>query len=213
MKHALSLMVIMAIFLVFAGIMPCVSAFTVSSVDVTPGGFQPAGTEMNVIAIMSFPAAGPTTFAKDSGLQLSTDLVDSYWVPILIVDGVETRLEIRGGGEMNLAGENLSYKPSQSVQLMVTLTGKMPSDRNSGDNFVKIQERDSAGNIVSTAQVAMPEVTLIPLPPSTAVTTKKTTTLKTFTPIPTGTTPVSAAGPVAVIGALLGVALLALRRE
>lgn len=213
MKQFLPPGIFLAIFLVFAGIIPCVSAFTVSTVDVTPGGFQPAGTQMNVISIMSFPAAGPTTFSPDSELQMSTDLVDSYWVPILIVDGVETRLEIRGGGEMNLAGYNLSYKPSQSVQLMVTLTGKMPSDRHSGDNFLKIQERDSAANIISTAQVAMPEVTLIPLATSATVPTKKSTTLKTFTPIPTDTTPASAAGTGAVILALLGAALLAMRQR
>jgi hypothetical protein len=212
MKQFLPLSFLLAFFLVFVGMTPCVSAFTVSSVNVGPAGFQPAGTQMNIISIMSFPAAGATTFPQDSELQLSTDLVDSYWVPILIVDGVETRLEIRGGSEMMLAGYNLSYKPSQSVQLMVTLTGKMPSNRHSGDNFLKIQERDSATNIVSTAQVAMPEVTLIPLTTPT-VPTKKPTTLKTFTPIPTDTTQASAAGTGAVIIALLGAALLAMRRR
>jgi hypothetical protein len=202
----------LAIFLLFAGMMPYVSAFTVSSVDVKPSGFQSAGTSMTVISLINFQAAGAKTFPSDSELQMSTDLVDPYWVPIVVLDGKETRLQIEAGEEMILPGEYLSYSPSQSVQLMVTLSGKIPSDRHSGEYIVNILERDSAKNIVSSAHVAMPEVPLIPMTTPTSP-TKKPTIMKTYTPIPTDTTQASPVWTGAAIIAIIGAALVVVRRK
>ena len=201
----------LALFLLVTCITPCVSAFTVSSVDVKPPGFQPVGTSMTVISLMNFQAAGAKTFPSDSVLQMSTDLVDPYWLPIVVLDGKETRLPIQAGRELTLSGEYLSYSPSQSVQLMVTVSGKIPSDRTSGQNIVEIQEKDSARNVVSSAHVAMPEIPLISETTPAAL-TKKPTPVKTFTPIATET-PTSPIGTEAGIIAVIGAALLVVRRR
>ena len=199
-------------FLLFACETSCVSAFTVSSVDVKPPGYQSAETSMTVISVINFQAAGATTFPSNSTLRMSTDLVDPYWVPIVVLDGKDTRLSIQAGEELVLPGEYLSYSPSQSVQLMVTLSGKIPSERISGQNIVEIEEKDSGKNVVSSARVAMPEIPLIPLTTPTAP-TKKPTAKKTFTPIPTDTTQASSAGIGAGIFAMIGAALLVMRRR
>jgi hypothetical protein len=201
-----------AFFLLLLCMTPCVSAFTVSSVDVKPAGFQPAGTSMTVISVINFPAASAKTFPNSSELRMSTDLVEPYWVPLLVLDGTETRMDIQSGNEFILAGDYLSYPPSQSVQLMVTLTGKIPSDRSAAANILEIQERDSAKNIVSSAHIAMPESAVIPVTTLTAP-TKKTTTMKIFTPIPTDTTHASPVGIGAGILAVIGAVLLVLWRR
>ena len=202
----------LAVFLLFSCIVPWGSAFTVSSVDVRPSGFQSAGTPMTVITVIEFPVSGKETFPSSNDLLMSTDLVDPYWVPIVVLDGQETRLEIKAGGEMIVPSWYLSYPSSQELQLMMTLTGKIPSDRHTGDTIVKIQERDAAKNIVSTASVGMPEVPLVSettqIPP-----TKKPTSTKIYTPIPTDTPSASMAGAGTGIVALAGAALLVMKRK
>jgi hypothetical protein len=142
---------------------------------------------------------------------MSTDLVNPYWIPVLVLDGKETHLEITAGKKMAIPGWYLSYTSSQNVQLLVTVTGNIPPNPTSIQNLLKIQEVDSAKNIVSTAHIAMPEAPVESL--STLSTpTKKPTTIKTFTPIATDT-PASPVGTGAGIIAIIGAALLGMRRR
>jgi hypothetical protein len=202
-----------AFFLLLLGMMSCVSAFTLSSVTVNPQGDQAAGTPMTVRSVIDFSSAGSETFPNASELQMSTDLADPYWVPVLILDGKETRLEIKAGEELILAGWYLSYASSQNVQLLVTVTGNIPMNPTTRQNLLKIQERDADKNIVSTAHVAMPEAPGITLS-SLSTPTKKPTTKKIFTPIPTATpTQESPVGIEVAVVAAAGAALLVVRRR
>lgn len=200
------------IFLLLVGITSCVSAFTLSSVTVNPQGSQAAGTSMTVRSVIDFSSGGTTTFPNASELQMTTDLADPYWVPVLVLDGKETRLEIKAGGELVLPGWYLSYASSQNVQLVVTVTGKTPAEPTTRQNLLKIQENDADKNVVSSARIAMPEAPVEPL--STSTPTKKPTTKKTFTPIPTATpTQESPVGTGAAVLATIGAALFVMKRK
>jgi hypothetical protein len=143
---------------------------------------------------------------------MSTDLADPYWVPVLVLDGKETRLEIKAGGELVLPGWYLSYASSQNVQLVVTVTGTIPVEPTMRQNLLKIQENDADNNVVSSARIAMPEAPVEPL--FTSIPTKKPTTKKIFTPIPTATTTQeSPAGTGDAVLVTIGAALLGMRRR
>jgi hypothetical protein len=200
------------IFLLLVGITACVSAFSLSSVTVNPQGNQPSGTSMTVRSVIDFSSGGTTTFPIASELQMSTDLADPYWVPVLVLDGKETRLEIKAGGELVLPGWYLSYASSQNVQLVVTVTGTIPVEPTMRQNLLKIQENDADNNVVSSARIAMPETPVEPL--STFTPIKKPTTKKIFTPIATATpTQESPISTGAAVLATFGAALLVMKRK
>jgi hypothetical protein len=212
MKPFPQLYLFLAVFLLFACITPGGSAFTVSSVTVDPPGFQLAGTPMTVNTVIHF-YSGPTgNFPKENELLLSTDLVDPHWVPVLILDGEETHLDVTSGEELTIPGWYLSYPPSQKVELVVELTGNIPSNRKSGEKLVEMQERDVGKTVVSSAHIAMQEVPLETLVTQTTP-TKKPTTMKVFTPLATNTTPASPAGTGVAVIALGCAALLVLKRR
>jgi hypothetical protein len=200
-----------AIVLLLACIMPYVSAFTVSSVSIDPPGNQAAGTPITVRSVIDFSSAGNGTFPQASELQMSTDLVNPYWVPVLDLDGKDTHMDIKAGGEMTIPGWYLSYPSSQNVQVMVTVTGNVPADPTPKQNLLKIQELDADKNVVSTAHIAMPEAPIM-TQSTVSAPTKKPTTKKTFTPIATDT-PASPATTLAAVLATIGSALLVVRRR
>jgi hypothetical protein len=207
--HRLRLPVV--ILLLIACIFPSISAFTVSSVTIDPPGNQAAGTAMTVRSVIDFSSSGNGTFPEASDLQMSTDLARPYWVPVLVLDGKDTHMEITAGESLTIPGYYLSYAPSQNVQLLVTVTGNIPPDPSPKQNLLQIQELDSDKNLVSTAHIAMPEAPMMSLFTQTAP-TKKPTTKKTFTPIATDT-PASPAGTGAAVIATVGAAWLAMRRK
>jgi len=191
MKHRLN--IFLAIMLFLFCLTSCVSAFTLSSVNVNPPGYQAAGTPMAVTFVIGFPVRGTETFPPASELRMSTNLTGAYWVPVLVLDGVETRLPPQTGSSLELPGGYLSYPSTQNVQVWVNLTGTMPATHSPGRHFLKIEEVDSGKSVVSSARVEMPETPFIPLstpsekPTTVKTTTKKPVALKTFTPIPTAT--------------------------
>ena len=197
-----------AVFLIFACLTPCVSAFTLSAIDVTPRGYQAPGTPMTVNAQVVFSPEGTETFPQGSELKMSTDLVDPYWVPVLVLNGVETTLPQKNGGSLLLPGSFFSYPSTQDVQVKVTLTGKIPVDASPDRNFLRVQEIDSGDTVVSSAHVEMPAI------PVTTVSTQKPATKKTFTPLPTDTpTQKSPFGTGAGVLALLCAAFLIQKTE
>jgi hypothetical protein len=200
------------IILLLASTTPCVSAFAVSSVDVSPAGYQAAGTPMTIRFVIEFPWSGNETFPQKNELRMSTDLAEAYWVPVLVLEGKDTRMAVQSGTSLAISGWYLSYPSYQDVQLVVTLTGKIPENPSPRRNLFKVEEVDPAKNIVSTAQLAMSEAPLIP-PATTATPTKKPTTIRTFTPIPTDTTQQSPAVTGAAVIAAAGAALLVMRRK
>lgn len=193
--------VLLAVFLLFSGLTLSVSAFTVASVYVIPRGEQPAGTPVTVNAAIDFSSPGKETFPAANELQMSTDLADPHWFPVLVVDGVKTNLTEQSGEMLILPGWYLSYPAKQTAQVRVTLTGKIPTNRQPGQDILKVQELDSGTRVVSTAHVEMPADPVL-------TATQKTATPTIFTPIPADTpTPQSPLGAgcgiIAILGALL----------
>ena len=205
MKKSQLLIIVPAFFLLLACIIAGVSAFTLSSVTVNPRGEQAAGTPLTVSAVIDFPSPGTDTFPSDNELRMSTDLLNPRWAPVLVLDGVETNLLRESRESLTIAGYYLSYPPGQTVQVRVTLTGNLPEDVSPGRDLLKVQELDSGKNILKTARLDLPATPAAPVTILQAP-TKKPTTKKTFTPIPTDTTPPASppracAGILAITGA------------
>jgi hypothetical protein len=216
MKHFHRFTCFLAFFLLLTGTMPDVSAYTVSSVNVNPPGYQVAGTPMTVSFVIDFPKGGTETFPQESEMQMSTGLANAYWAPAMVLDGIQTAMDEKTGQSLTMSGWYLSYPSYQDFQLRVTLMGKIPENPAPGQDLLKIEEVNSGHTIRSTARVAIPETLLVPLstpsPPSTP--TKKPTTKKIFTPIPTATpTQESPLGIEAAVVAILGAVFLGLGRR
>ncbi len=190
-----------------------VAAFTVSSVTVDPPGNQAPETPMTVRSVIDFPRTGSNvTFPATNELQMSTDLTSPYWVPVLVLNGKEIRLEIKAGRETTVTGYYLSYPAYQDVKLMVTVTGNVPDNPVPSQNLLTIEETDADKNMVSTAHIAMPEAPFMTI--ATPSPTKKPTVKKTFTPIATATpTQASPAGTGAAVIAVAGAVLLGMKRK
>jgi len=199
----------LAVFLLFAAITPGVDAFTISSVKVDPQGYQPAGTPMTVTFNIDFSSKGNETFPSADELQMSTNLADSRWVPVLVLNGVETSLPSKNANGLVLPGWYVSYPSTEKVQVRVTLTGTIPAGSSKDRNFLKVQEVDSGSALVSMARVEMPA------PPVTTMTTPtKRPVTTTLTTLPAGTaTQKSSLGTEAGIIALCSAALLVIRRR
>ena len=95
---------LLAVFLLFAAMTPCVSAFTLSSVKVDPQGSQPAGTPMTVTFTIAFSSKSNLTFPAANELLLNTNLVNAQWVPVLVLNGMETSLPSKKGNGLILPG-------------------------------------------------------------------------------------------------------------
>lgn len=192
-------------------IAPCSAEFTISSVSVDPPGFQFAGTGMTINAVIDVSTGTTGNFIRENRIRLTSDLVDPRWVPVVMLDGQEIPLTAKSGDEIVISGENLSYPASRAVNLIVKQTGKVPSDRVSGENLLVIEELDAKGTVVGSAFIPMPEVPLDT--PAAATPTKKPTTVKVFTPIPTDTTPESPVMSGAAVIALAGAVVVVVRRR
>ncbi len=213
---------LLAVCLLALGMMLPVSAFSVSSVVISPPGNPAPGTSMTVSFLVDFPKGGTESFPATSELKMRTDLAEAYWVPVLVLDGEDTRLTIQSGESCVVSGWYLAYPAYQDVHLKVTVTGKIPENPSGRQDLMRINEVDSTQNSVATAHIAMPEAPMMSLPVQTAppvksggtaATTKPRTTVRTFTPIPTDTTPASPSAAGAGILAMIGAALLVLRRK
>lgn len=201
MKQFPKLKVFLAFFLFFSCITVAVSAFTVASIYVTPRGDQPAGTPVTISAAIDFSSPGNETFPAANELQMSTGLADPHWFPVLVVDGVKTNLTEQSGEVLILPGWYLSYPAKQTAQVRVTLTGKIPINRSTGQDILKVQELDPGTRVVSTAHVEMPAAPVF-------TPAQKTATPKIFTPIPMDTptrqSPLAiGCGIIAILAALL----------
>jgi hypothetical protein len=204
----------LAVFLLFAAIMPCVSAFTISSVKIDPQGYQAAGTPMTVSFTIDFSSKGNETFPSAGELLMSTNLADARWVPVLVLNGVETNLPSKNGNGLALPGWYVSYPSTEKVQVRGTLTGTMPAGLSTDRNFLKVQEVDSGSAVVSMARVEMPAppVTTLTTPTEKPATNKPVT--KPLTPLPAGTTTrKSSPGTGGGIIAICSAALLVIRRR
>ena len=131
-----------------------VSAFTVSSVTVTPAGDLTPGTAVTVSYKVDFQSSGSTTFSSSNDLQMTTDLANPKWTYTILLDGVENPRQPTGGKSIMLTGFELSYKSGVEESIRVTLEGTAPSvDKTTDKSIVKIQELDSSGSIITSSIV------------------------------------------------------------
>ena len=131
-----------------------VSAFTVSSVTVTPTGDLTPGTAVTVSYKVDFQSSGSTTFSSSNDLQMTTDLANPKWTYTILLDGVENPRQPTGGKSIMLTGFELSYKSGVEESIRVTLEGTAPSvDKTTDKTIVKIQELDSSGSIITSSIV------------------------------------------------------------
>ncbi len=175
------------LFLIFACAIPCVSAYTVTSL-VTPPGYQPPGTRVTVSVTVDFSSAAADTFPQSGELQMSTDLAGPRWTPVLVLDGRETRFPEESGELLAVSGWYLSYPRGSHEQLKVTLSGTVPEHPSPRLNLVKVQEADAAHAILSTARIPFPDAAPVTAETTSPTPVKKTPTRKTFTPIPISAT-------------------------
>lgn len=201
---------------------PALPAYIVSGMTIIPPGNQPAGTPMTVSFSIDFPrGTSNVTFPQENELHLNTALANARWTPVMVLDGMTTRMDPTAGPVSAISGWYLSYPSYQDLELRMTLTGTIPDNPSTTQDLVKVEEADSSGTIKSSARVAMPEapiMALTPVPGRTAqagsaavetTATKKPVVKKTFTPLATETTTQeSPLGAVTGITAVAGAALL-----
>ena len=197
MKKSSGSNILFALFLLFMSITPCVSAFSVTSVTVYPLGYQNAGTAMTSTITIGFPASGDETFPSSNEFQLSTDLQNSIWTPVLIIDGVETPMAQASGSVMSISGWILSYPSEKTESLRIILTGNIPSNPSQSQNLLRIAEYDSHNNVISSTVYtqALP-ATPTPTPTPTPTTMHATTSAPVTTSTPATTSaPVTTSAP------------------
>jgi hypothetical protein len=99
----------------------------VGNVGIAPASDLVSGqTHVSVSFVVDFPASGGETFSSDDSLQMSTDLTDARWSPVLILDGVETQQPDELGSNVNINGWELSYPSKRELSLRVTMEGTAP---------------------------------------------------------------------------------------
>jgi hypothetical protein len=214
MKQFQRFRIFLAFFLLLACSMPCVSAFTVSSFTRDPPGYQAPGSPVTVDFAIDFSPQDSVTFPSSGELQMNTDLIGARWVPVLVLDGVETQLGPENGGSLVISGWYLSYPSTQHMQVLVKLSGNVPADLSRTHDLVRIQELDLTYRVVASARVELSQDPGMTLSTPTKKPVIKPTTMKIFTPYPADTpTPESPAGIETGIIATVGAALLLIKRK
>jgi hypothetical protein len=117
-----------AAFFFLATMLCSVSAYTVSSIEISPAGDLPSGIPVTANWVIEFPVTGSETFPEYDELQISSGLVRPEWDWTLILDGNETPQPKSSGRVLSLSGWILSY-PSEKLHnesIQFTLTGTTP---------------------------------------------------------------------------------------
>ena len=151
MKGVLKWIVLAAILLISV---PCVSAFSVSSINIDPAGSLTPGTSVLVTYKLQFSASSGETFPSASELQMSTDLESAKWSYTFILDEVENPRPSETGRMLTLGGWEISYPDEVDEAITVTLEGKVPSvEKSTNKTLIKIQEVDKNNNVVASSVV------------------------------------------------------------
>jgi hypothetical protein len=177
MKPFFRKFIILTSIFLFGCVVPCASAFSVSSVTVDPSGLQVPEEPINVSFIVNFTASGGETFPSGSELQMSTELANPAWNWILILDGVENPRPESHASSLVLSGFELSYPQQVNQSIRAHLAGSIPSNPFASQKMLKIQEVDSNSNVVLSTvynlELLVP-VTTVPTPTPTPIITTPT---------------------------------------
>jgi uncharacterized protein YjfI (DUF2170 family) len=148
-------------------LVPVASAFTVSSIIVSPSGTLDPGAPVN-ISYTVYAASG-VAFPSYDDLQFVTDLNDPVWSYIIAVNGVKNIRPVEGGRVLTISGFELAYQNRDEVIVTVSLAGDIPPGWAPGANrtLVRIQELDSRGSVIPYSVVVIDRFIGLPTPTPT----------------------------------------------
>ncbi len=137
--------------------MPIISAYTVSSVSVSPAGDMTPGTAVTVSFTIQFAASGDETFPSSDTLDLYTDLDSPTWTADLLLNDISNPQPMDSKKNVFITGWILSYDPTDvDENLQVTLSGVAPTvSSTTNKTIIRVQERDSRNNVVSGSEVTV----------------------------------------------------------
>jgi PEGA domain len=159
-----SLMILVGL---LAILVPVASAFTVSSIIVSPSGTLDPGAPVN-ISYTVYAASG-VAFPSYDDLQFVTELNDPVWSYIIAVNGVKNIRPVEGGRVLTISGFELSYQNRDEVIVTVSVAGDVPPGWAPGANrtLVRIQELDSRGYVIPYSVVVIDRFIGLPTPTPT----------------------------------------------
>jgi hypothetical protein len=144
-----------------------VTAFTVSSMSVSPSGTINPGDSVN-ISYTVYAASG-VAFPSYDDLQSVTELSDPVWTYAISVNGVKNIRPVTGGRILTINGFELAYQNRDEVIVTVSLAGQVPAGSVPGANktLVRIQELDARGYALPYSVVAIDHLIGLPTPTPT----------------------------------------------
>ena len=150
-----------------AFLVPGVSAFTVSSVSLSPSGTLNPGDPVN-ISYTVYAASG-VAFPSYDDLQFVTELSDPAWTYTIGVNGVKNIRPVTGGKVLTISGFELAYQNQDEVIVLVSLAGRVPSGAAPGANttLVRIQELDARGYAIPYSVYVIDHLIGLPTPTPT----------------------------------------------
>jgi hypothetical protein len=144
-----------------------VSAFTVSSINITPAGDVNPDDPVTVSYIVY--AASGVAFPSYDDLQFITELDDPRWSYSISINGIENVRPITGGRTLTISGFELAYRNQDEVIVKASLQGSVPLSSPLGTNktLIKIQELDSRGNVIPYSVIKVEHLIGQPTPTPT----------------------------------------------
>lgn len=143
------------------------SAFTVSSINITPEGILNPNDPVTVSYTVY--AASGVAFPSYDDLQFITELEDPRWSYVISINGIENIRPVVGGRTLTINGFELAYRNQDEVIVRASLQGRVPLSSLPGTNklFIKIQELDSRGNVIPYSVVNIEHLIGHPTPTPT----------------------------------------------
>ena len=144
-----------------------VSAFTVSSINITPAGTINPNDPVTVSYTVY--AASGIAFPSYDDLQFITELDDPRWSYSISINGIENVRPVAGGRTLTISGFELAYRNQDEIIVRTSLQGRVPSSSPLGTNktLIKIQELDSRGSVIPYSVVKVEHLIGQPTPTPT----------------------------------------------
>lgn len=162
--HSLSLK--WGAFLLLLLLVPCVTAFSVSSTTVDPAILNP-GDSVNMTTKV-YVASG-TPFSAFDDLQFVTTLDDPVWVYTVIIGGVENTRPADRGKILTIGGYELSYPANEEVVVDIALKGQVPAATPEGTELplITVQELDAKSRVITSSVNEIKHLVGMPTPTPT----------------------------------------------
>ncbi|PKG32027.1 PEGA domain-containing protein [Methanoregula sp.] len=153
-------------FLVLLLLVPCVTAFSVSSTTVDPAILNP-GDSVNMTTKV-YVASG-TPFSAFDDLRFVTTLDDPVWVYTVIIGGVENTRPADRGKILTIGGYELSYPAREEVVVDIALKGLVPAATPEGTQLplITVQELDAKSRVITSSVIEIKHLVGMPTPTPT----------------------------------------------